>query len=86
MAVFRAKVTSKGQITIPLEVRKRLGVRPGEQVEFDTAYPYTVIRPVRTDDNPFEKWRGIAKGAFPGGLKEINAWIREMRGTDEESD
>jgi AbrB family looped-hinge helix DNA binding protein len=86
MAVFRAKVTSKGQITIPLEVRKRLGVGPGEQVEFDTGNSHTVIRPVRSDDNPFEKWRGIAKGAFPGGLKEINAWIREMRGPDEDSD
>lgn len=86
MPVFRAKVTSKGQITIPLEVRKRLGVRPGEQVEFDTAFPHTVIRPVRSGKNPFDKWVGIAKGAFPGGLKDINAWIREMRGGGEESD
>jgi len=86
MSKFRAKVTSKGQITIPLEVRKRLGVRPGEHVEFDTGSLQTVIRPVRSNENPFEKWRGIAKGAFPGGISEINAWIREMRGRDEDSD
>lgn len=29
------KVTSKGQVTIPLEVRKKLGIRPAEsEVEF----------------------------------------------------
>lgn len=27
-------VTSKGQITIPLEVRQRLGLRPGSRVNF----------------------------------------------------
>lgn len=27
-------VTSKGQVTIPAEIRKRLGVNPGEQVVF----------------------------------------------------
>jgi AbrB family looped-hinge helix DNA binding protein len=29
-----AKVTSKGQITIPVKVRKVLGLRPGTQVDF----------------------------------------------------
>jgi antitoxin PrlF len=29
-----AKVTSKGQITIPQEVRERLGVSEGDRVEF----------------------------------------------------
>lgn len=81
MPVYRGKVTSKGQITIPLEVRNRLGIRQGDQVEFDTSNPDTVIRPVRTGSgNPFDPFVGIAKGAFPGGMKEINAWIREMRG------
>lgn len=82
MPVLRSKVTSKGQITIPLEVRKRLGIRKGDQVEFDTTKAGTVIRPVRCVEDPFDKWMG-AVGGFPGGLKEINAWIREMRGHDE---
>jgi AbrB family looped-hinge helix DNA binding protein len=80
MAIFKAKVTSKGQVTIPLEVRKRLGIHQGDQLEFDTATPETVIRPARRSADSFEKWRGIAKGAFPGGIKEMNAWIRDMRG------
>ena len=82
MPVFASKVTSKGQITIPLEVRKRLGISQGDQLEFDTDKPETVIRPVRTTENPFRKWRG-AVGGFPGGKDEINAWVREMRGRNE---
>lgn len=27
-------VTTKGQVTIPVELRKRLGLRPGDQVGF----------------------------------------------------
>jgi AbrB family looped-hinge helix DNA binding protein len=29
-----AAVTSKGQITIPVEVRKKLGIKPGDRVRF----------------------------------------------------
>lgn len=28
------RVTKKGQVTIPLEVRRALGIRPGSDVEF----------------------------------------------------
>ncbi len=29
------RVTSKGQVTIPLEVRRRLGIRPGSEIDFE---------------------------------------------------
>jgi AbrB family looped-hinge helix DNA binding protein len=29
------RVTSKGQVTIPLAVRRRLGIQPGSEVEFE---------------------------------------------------
>jgi AbrB family looped-hinge helix DNA binding protein len=29
------RVTQKGQVTIPLEVRRALGIQPGSEVEFD---------------------------------------------------
>ena len=77
MPIIRSKVTSKGQITVPLEVRKRLGVAQGDQVEFDTDKPEIVIRPVRAIDNPFRKWRG-AVGGFPGGRKEIDGKVVQV--------
>jgi AbrB family looped-hinge helix DNA binding protein len=29
------RVTSKGQVTIPLRVRKALGIKPGSEVDFE---------------------------------------------------
>ncbi|HLA24505.1 MAG TPA: AbrB/MazE/SpoVT family DNA-binding domain-containing protein [bacterium] len=31
----RARVTSKGQVTVPKSIRERLGVRPGDDLLFD---------------------------------------------------
>jgi len=75
-------ISSKGQITVPQEVRKRLGLSTGDKVEFVVEGERTVIRPVRTRSNPFEKYAGIL-GTFPGGKKEINAWLRDLRDEDD---
>ena len=77
-------VSSKGQITIPIEVRHRLGLREGDRVEFVLEEGRTVLRPARTERNPFEAYVGVLP-AFSSG-REINAWIREMRGDDFEED
>jgi AbrB family looped-hinge helix DNA binding protein len=29
------RVTSKGQVTIPIEIREQLGIHPGTEVEFE---------------------------------------------------
>lgn len=34
MVEFVATVTSKGQLTVPIAVRKKLGIDPGDQVAF----------------------------------------------------
>lgn len=71
-------ISSKGQVTVPLEIRRRLGLETGDRVEFVIEQDRTVLRPARSRENPFEKYRGIL-GTFPGGDKEINAWIDDMR-------
>ena len=75
-------ISSKGQITIPREVRDRLGVAAGDRVAFIFEDDRTVIRPVRNDPDPFEKFRGIL-GPFPGGEAGIKAWIDDMRSEEE---
>src|SRR5260221_7442619 len=52
-------VSSKGQLTVPQEIRKRLGLETGDRVEFVVEEGRTVIRPARSDVNPFEKYIGI---------------------------
>lgn len=79
---YSSSVSSKGQVTVPLEIRKRLGVAAGDRIEFVIEGDRTVIRPSRSEENPFEKFRGIL-GPFPGGEKGIKAWISDMRDDDE---
>lgn len=80
---FRAKVTSKGQITVPVAIRRSLGVKPGDNIRFEQQEGG--IRVVRdAEENLFEKWRGIGTG-FPiegKGREAIVAFFREMRGHD----
>ena len=33
--MLKVKVTSKGQVTIPKEIRDKLGIRPGEGLAFE---------------------------------------------------
>jgi antitoxin PrlF len=74
-------ISSKGQITVPQEIRKRLGLKPGDRVEFVTEDTRTVLRPARAAENPFLKY----VGAFPAfsSVRQINAWVRALR--DEEN-
>lgn len=33
--VYRARITSKGQVTIPAAVREQVGLRPGDEIAFE---------------------------------------------------
>lgn len=75
-------VSSKGQVTIPQEIRRRLGLRAGDRVEFVVEGGDTILRPARARANPFDEYIGILP-AFKS-IDEINAWVRELRGDDAE--
>ncbi|RLE28676.1 MAG: AbrB/MazE/SpoVT family DNA-binding domain-containing protein [Acidobacteria bacterium] len=38
------QVTSKGQVTVPVEIRERLGIQPGTEVEFEIDGDAVVLR------------------------------------------
>lgn len=71
-----AKVTSKGQITIPKKVRDRLGVHPGEDVGFEEKEGVVVITKAVTK-SPFDKW--VGKLAKLEGQKSDDL-VKELRG------
>jgi len=79
---YSSTISSKGQVTVPQEIRNRLGLATGDRVDFVIEGDRTVIRPSRSEENPFEKYRGIL-GPFPGGEEGIKAWISDMRDDDE---
>jgi len=78
-----AKVTSKGQVTIPREIRRRLGVRAGDKLEFDDSGNGVQVKAVRTE-SVFEKYRGIGTPGIGRGRKAIQKWLRELRGHEDD--
>jgi AbrB family looped-hinge helix DNA binding protein len=44
MPLSRSKVTSQGQISIPVEVRRRLGIGPGSIVEWEEEGSNVILR------------------------------------------
>ncbi len=74
-----ARVTSKGQITIPREVRRALGVRAGDKLEFEKDGDSFRVRPVRAESQ-FEKFRGIGVPGIGSGRKAVLRATRKLRG------
>lgn len=81
MAVIKeTRMTSKGQVTVPVEIRRALGLRPGDRLAFETnGAGCCNIRVVR-DEDPFEKYRGIGTPGIGRGRKAVLRWSRQMRG------
>jgi len=75
----KARITSKGQITIPNEVRRLMGVRPGDSVVFELKGSKFHVAPVRAV-SPFEKFRGIGNPGISSGRKWIIRYMRKLRG------
>ena len=71
-----AKVTSKGQITLPKEVRDSIGISPGEEVEFQKEENgYLLKKKVR--HSPFDRFVGYLKEKKGKSPDKI---IDELRG------
>jgi antitoxin PrlF len=46
MALAQSKLTAQGQISVPAEVRKKLGVGPGSVLEWDEKDDHFIVRRV----------------------------------------
>jgi antitoxin PrlF len=76
---IEAKVTSKGQVTLPVQLRERLGIAPGDHLVFvergDGTFALKVRRGTLAD------LRGILHGKVPPpDPGELSAWLDETRG------
>jgi antitoxin PrlF len=75
----QARITSKGQITVPREVRRVLGVRAGDRLLFESDGKDVHVRPVRSK-SAFSKYRGIGNPEIGSGRSSIGRWLRTLRG------
>jgi antitoxin PrlF len=64
-----AKVTSKGQVTIPNEIRKKLGISKDDRIDFILEEGRAVLVPVKI----LKDLRGAVKARVEGGLPEERA-------------
>jgi antitoxin PrlF len=70
-----AKITSKGQITIPVQVRAALGVDPGDRIEFVEVGKgeFNIVAATRS----VKELKGLFRGrrSKPVSIEEMNAAI-----------
>jgi AbrB family looped-hinge helix DNA binding protein len=74
-----ARLTSKGQITIPREVRRALRLQAGDGVVFERAEKGFQMRRLQRG-GAFEIFRGIGNPGIPSGRAGVRQWARELRG------
>lgn len=66
-ATVEATVTSKGQVTLPSELRKRLGLRQGSRIRFSmTSADEAMIETVRYSID--DLWKMADEGGQPAGV------------------
>ncbi|MDH3405266.1 MAG: AbrB/MazE/SpoVT family DNA-binding domain-containing protein [Acidobacteriota bacterium] len=73
---MKATLTSKGQITIPAAIRRRLGLEPGQVLEFDESAPCLMAVPV-FDEQAMRALVGCAGGRL---AKTADEWLADTRG------
>lgn len=80
MVVKQAKVTSKGQVTIPVEVREALHLREGDTVSFEVDdQDQARLRAVRAE-SPFARYASALREDRDLDAKRIVEELRETRG------
>jgi antitoxin PrlF len=78
MGRIEAKVTTKGQITLPAQVRNRLNVGPGDSVVFVEGRDGRIV--VRSRSGTLGDMRGILRSKIaPSKPGAISGWIDEAR-------
>ena len=71
-------LTSKGQVTIPTDVRRLLGLKPGDQVAFVVAEQrrVTLVR----SENRIEAAFGLYQAKSSVSIEDMDKAIRERAG------
>lgn len=72
------RVSTKGQIVIPLAIRRRLGIKPGDQLVIVGGEHEAVLMKVQ---RYAESLRGIARGVYGRTREEVDAYVRGERRT-----
>lgn len=79
MVSKQAKITSKGQITIPVEVRYALNIQEGDIMNFEVVKGQAIMQPAN-QESVFSRYAGTLRENKELSAKDIVEEIREERG------
>lgn len=74
-----ATLTSKGQVTLPADIRRALRLEQGDKVVFTTEGDTVTLRRASKAD-AFASYAGRYRDGAGKTREEINAELRELRG------
>lgn len=83
------RVTEKGQVTIPKEIRDRLGIVPGSEVEFiakDDAALLVKVKENSSQIRNFEEWAASVEGILDLDGMTTDEYMEWLRGPREDLD
>lgn len=86
------RVTTKGQVTIPKEIRDALGIEPGDEIAFEkveSGYKIQKKEPTTADgDDPFDKYRGSAESdeTMPERMRRLRGEYPRNVGDEEDNE
>ncbi len=69
------RITSKGQVTIPQQIREQAGLLPGTEVEFEIVKGKVVLRPATTSATP--GWQAIMRSKGTANHPEFKGWTTD---------
>jgi AbrB family looped-hinge helix DNA binding protein len=78
---MKARISEKGQVTIPKKLRDQLGVRVGDELDFEVEQGRLVVVKVADRDPVDAVWGTLPPDALEG--MSVDEWIDEIRGPAE---
>ena len=76
MALAQSKLTAQGQISVPSEIRRKLGVGPGSVLEWDEEDEKIVVRKAGRYSSEEIHRKLFPKPPEPRSLSDLKAGIR----------
>jgi AbrB family looped-hinge helix DNA binding protein len=74
MKVLSATFTSKGQVVVPAELRRKHGIRAGTKVKFmEDQFGRIILQPIT------EEYIDRVRGIFADGPDLLEGWYKEHR-------
>lgn len=75
------RITTKGQVTIPQDIRERFGLLPHTEVEFVVEGSTVVLRKAEGGNAKAAEWLRTYRGSLKGGMS-TDELMRLTRGED----